>query len=293
MKTILGSNHMFLYPDSITNAEVHTETLAKLSSSEKIDALDCWLWRGSRADAERQILKSSGKIINYNIGDRFGEASSNAASPDKSERDYAYSTVMREIEYALSLDSKKIVIGSGRDFPCDRDSAKERFFEFMMKLGEELPHDVMLTLEPTDRDIDKFFLFGPLNETVDFVKRVRKAGFDNFGLLLDMCHVPLMHETLESAIEKSRDVLEHIHLGNCVIKDKNNAFYGDKHPAWNYPGSEYSSDDGVRFIKMLREIGYTEKDNNTVSFEMRPMGELSSEESLDEFVKVFYRGMME
>lgn len=291
MKTILGSNHMFLYPDSITCAEAHTETLAKLSENEHVSALDCWLWRGERAAAERDILKSSGKIINYNIGDRFGEAPSNPASPDKAEREYAYSTVMREIEYALSLDSKKIVIGSGRDFPSDRDAAKERFFEFIMKLGERLPRDVMLTLEPTDRDIDKHFLFGPLGETVEFVKSVRKAGFANFGLLLDMCHVPLMHETLESAVEKSRDVLEHIHLGNCVIKDKSSALYGDKHPAWNYPGSEYSSEDGVRFIKMLKKIGYTEKENNTISFEMRPMGSLTSEESLIEFVKVFDKGM--
>jgi hypothetical protein len=76
-----------------------------------------------------------------------------------------------------------------------------------------------------------------------------------------------------------------------VIKDKSNSLYGDKHPAWNYPGGEYSSDDGVKFIKMLKEIGYTEKENNTISFEMRPMDSLTSEESLIEFVKVFNKGM--
>ena len=73
MKTILGINHQFLYPDAIVDQKAHTESLKDLSSFDEIDALDCWLWRGCAAYEEKDILKSSGKIINYNIGDRFGE----------------------------------------------------------------------------------------------------------------------------------------------------------------------------------------------------------------------------
>ena len=54
-------------------------------------------------------------------------------------------------------------------------------------------------------------------------------------MLLDQCHVPIMHETLESAVKGAEDTLIHIHLGNCVIKDKNSPYYGDKHVAWDYP----------------------------------------------------------
>ena len=291
MKTILGINHQFLYEKSMTDAEAHTETLAKLSSSELVDALDCWCWRGERAKREIEILRASGKIINYNIGDRFGEAAAVPSSPDKAERDHAYSTVMREIEYGIALGSKKIVIGSGKDFPADRDSAKERFFEFIMKIGEELPPDVTLALEPTDRDIDKYFLFGPMDETVEFIKRVRASGLENFGMLLDQCHIPLMHETVESAVSKLSDTLVHVHLGNCLLSDKSSPMYGDKHPAWSYPGSEYTEDDGARYLALLKKIGYTEKTGNTVTFEMRPYLGKTPEESLAGFVKVYREAM--
>ena len=287
MKTILGINHQFLYPDAITSQKAHTESLKELSVFDNIDALDCWLWRGESAKEERQILLDSGKIINYNIGDRFMENVAKPASSIKAEQDFAYSTIMREIEYALSLNSKKIVFASGPDFPADRDGAKERFFEFVMRLLSEIPKDVTLALEPTDRDIDKYFLFGPLDETVDFIQKVRNAGGNNFGLLLDMCHIPIMYESLESAIKKADDTLVHIHLGNCVIKNKDDALYGDKHPAWGYPGGEYGEDEAKQFIQYLKNNGYTSKEGNTITFEMRRAGKLSAKESLDYFVRVF------
>ena len=292
MKTILGINHQFLYPDAITDAKTHTESLKELSSFDNIDALDCWIWRGAAAREEATILRESGKIINYNIGDRFGEEVCKGASALQKDRDYAYSTIMREIEYAMSVDSKKIVFATGPDFPEDRQRATDRFFDFVMSLLDKIPKDVTLALEPTDRDIDKHFLLGPIDETVSFIKRVRDAGGKNFGLLLDMCHVPIMHETLDSALEKSADTLVHIHLGNCMISNKNDPLYGDKHPAWGYTGGEYAENEAVHFLKQLRKIGYLDIPNNTVTFEMRRIEGLGAKESLDEFVRIYKKGIV-
>ena len=285
---ILGVNHQFLYPEAIVDAVVHTETLKKAVLLDSIDALDCWVWRGQRAKEEISILRSSGKIINYNIGDRAGEAPCFPCSQNKSDRIYAYDTLMREVEYALALDSKKIVFASGRDLPEDRAGAKERLAELITLIARQIPRDVILALEPTDRDIDKYFLFGPLDETVDFIKKVRRY-VPSLGLLLDMCHVPLMHETLESAIEKVDDTLVHVHLGNCMIKNKKDPYYGDKHIPWGYPGAEYGFDEGVGFLEMLKKIGYFDKKGATVSFEMRPLEGMSAEESLERFVEVWDR----
>ena len=282
---------MFLYPDSMVNEKAHLESLKKLAATDLVDALDCWLWRGETAKEERTILLDSGKIINYNIGDRFGEDVAQPASRDKAERERAYDLMMREIGYALDLGSKKIIFGSGPDHPQDRAAAQERFAELILRVAKQLPPDVELSFEPTDRDIQKFFLYGSLDETVDFIKLVRKNGFERIGLLLDMCNVPIIHETLESAIEKGGAVLNHVHLGNSVIKDPADPLYGDRHSAWNYKGGEYTEEDGVRFIHILGDIGYLDKENATVSFEMRPYEGLSSEESLARFVSVFNRAL--
>jgi hypothetical protein len=123
--------------------------------------------------------------------------------------------------------------------------------------------------------------------SVELAKSMRKEGYENFGLLLDMSHIPIMHETLESAVEKCRDVLTHIHMGNAVIKNKLSPFYGDKHIPWSYPDSEYTEKDGVTFIKLLKEIGYTEQENATASFEMRPYENMGAMQTLEKFVFVW------
>lgn len=286
MSVILGVNHQFLYPDAITNATAHTDTIKTLAANDLTDALDCWVWRGECAREEIKILRESGKIINYNVGDRFGEEAAFPASPDKSERDRAYNLLMREIGYALDVGSKKIVFALGPDLPSDRKAAKERVLELTLRVASQLPDDICLSLEPTDRDIDKKFLFGPVDETVEFINLVKEHGFPRIGLLLDMCHVPIMHETLESALEKSKSVLNHIHLGNGVMKPES-PFYGDRHTAWNHPDGLYTETDGIRFIRMLKEIGYPDRSDATVSFEMRPYEGRSAEESLARFVEVW------
>lgn len=285
---ILGINHQFLYPESITDAAAHTETLKKAAQLDLVDALDCWMWRGERAKEELAILRGCGKVINYNIGDRFGEAPTFPCSPEKADRIYAYDTIMREVEHALEVGSKKIVFASGPDLPEDREGAKERLGELIVTIAGQIPSDVVLALEPTDRDIDKYFLLGPLDETVDFIKKWRRYA-PTLGLLLDMCHVPLMHETLESALEKADDTLVHIHLGNCKLDDPNHPFYGDKHIPWGYEGALYGEDEAVRFLKALDESGYFARERATVSFEMRPYEGTSSEESLARFVEVWNR----
>lgn len=287
-KAILGVNHQFLYPESITDATAHTETLKKAALLDNIDALDCWVWRGSRSREEIAILRGCGKVINYNIGDRAGEKPLFVCSPEREERVRVYDTLMRELEYAMAVGSKKIVFASGPDLPEDREGAKERLGELIVLLSKQLPRDVVLALEPTDRDVDKHFLLGPLDETVDFIKKCRRY-VKNLGLLLDMCHIPLMHETLESSMEKVDDTLVHIHLGNCMINDKNDPFYGDRHIPWGYAGAEYGENEGVKFLHMLRDHGYFDRPCATVSFEMRPYDGMSAKESLDKFVEVWNR----
>ncbi len=284
--TILGVNHQFMYPAAITDEKVHTETLKKVAANSDVVALDCWMWRGARAEEEARILLDSGKVVNYNVGDRFGEAGAIPASADPAQREYAYGLLMREIGYALKVNAKKIVFASGPDFPEDHQGAMERLFDFIMKIGGQLPKDVTLALEPTDWDVDKFFLCGRMEETTALIHKLRKAGLENIGMLLDMGHIPIMHESLESAVQKAEDTLVHIHLGNAVIKDSSSPFYGDKHIPWNYPGGEYSDKDGQRYIALLEGAGYFDKEN-TVSFEMRPIEGFSPEDSLKQWVRVW------
>ncbi len=270
-EVILGINHMFLYPPSITDVDAHTATLRELASNETMDALDCWVW-APHAKEELSILKNCGKHINYNIGDRYGDVPVFPATKDAAERRYAMDTLRRETEFAVECNAKKIIFGSGKDVPEDRKEAQKRFAEFVMDWMQYIPKDVILTLEPTDRDVDKYFLYGDLQETCDCVQTIRDAGFSNMGILLDMGHIPIMHETLESAVQTSAAYLDHIHLGNCVIKNPDSPFYGDKHPRWGETDGEYDETDGARMLALLKKAGYLSRGGaQTISFEMRTL----------------------
>lgn len=276
---ILGVNHMFLYPPSMVNADVHTDTLRQLADNPLVDALDCWVW-ASHAKEELDILRNSGKVINYNIGDRLGEKPVFPATTDPKERAYSMDILRRESDYALECGAKKIIFGSGKDVPEDRVSAVARFTDFVLEWGSYLPKDVCLCLEPTDKDIDKFFLFGDLDKTCRCVQSMQDAN-QNIGILLDMGHIPLMYETLESAVSKSASYLKHIHLGTCVLKNKEDPLYGDKHPAWGYPEAEYDENDGEHLLYLLKEVDYIGgKQAPTISFEMRPLIGMDAEQSL-------------
>jgi sugar phosphate isomerase/epimerase len=231
---------------------------------------------------------NSGKYLNYNIGDRYGQKIMIPASPDPDERNYALETMKREIGMALECGANKIIFGSGPDFPKDRDEAKKRFADFIFEAFRAVPQDTLLAMEPTDRDLDKFFLFGPFDESAQFSEEIRKQGVKNFSLLVDMGHIPLLDVSLEKALDQAGGNIGHIHLGNCIVKDKQHPFYGDKHVPWGFPGGEYDGADAGRFIRKLDQIGYFDsKGKNTVSFEMQPYEELGPEKSADKFIEIF------
>ena len=288
MKVILGVNHQFLYPEAIVSRKAHTEALRELVSFPNLDALDCWVWRTPDAAREEiRILRESGCQINYNIGDRFGEKIVFPASADADERRYASNILRREIGFAMDAGAKKIILGSGPDVPEARADAKKRFAELLFSVFADVPKDVMICLEPTDRDMDKFFLFGPALETADFVRGMRRGGMTNFGMLLDMAHIPLMRETMESAVCGAAETISHIHLGNNIVSNPRNPMYGDKHVPFGVPDSAYTECDAAAFLKLLQENGYLLKEPCTVSFEVRPKEGVSAKDTWNDFFRIW------
>lgn len=286
---IIGINHQFIYQEAMTDADAHTRTLEMLVNNPNVDALDCWVW-AAHSKEELAILKNGKKHINYNIGDRIGEVPVFPATADAKERAYALDMLKRETNFAVESGAKKIIFGSGKDVLDGREDAMKRFEEFVLMWSEFIPKDVWLTLEPTDRDVDKYFLYGSMAETCETIRNIRNAGMSNMGILLDMGHIPIMHETLQSATSTGGELLEHIHLGNCVIKNPANMYYGDKHPCWGFEDGEYDEKDGEEFLKCLLQSGYFTRGNDrTVSFEMRPLVGKTSEETIEYLVKWFQK----
>jgi sugar phosphate isomerase/epimerase len=184
----------------------------------------------------------------------------------------------------LEAGCKKIITNSGADVPENRDGAFEALADFYCEICEFVPKDVLVMVEPTDREIDKKKFIGPSIEAVRLTQKIHKAGFKNFSSMIDMCHLPLMGETIEQAMKETNGYLGHIHMGNCIIKDKTNALYGDKHPAWGLDGSEYGVDDIAKILKIGMDMGYFSKNSKgSASFEMMAYENISPVESIERF----------
>jgi len=96
--------------------------------------------------------------------------------------------------------------------------------------------------------------------------------------MLDLSHFPLQHESTREALLAAKDHLIHAHMGNCILKDKNQTGYGDAHPRFGIPGGESDVAELAEYLKVLLEIGYLSKENRRIlSFEVKPMADESSE----------------
>ena len=101
---------------------------------------------------------------------------------------------------------------------------------------------------------------------------------ENFGLLVDLSHAPLLGEAPREALLPVKPYLVHAHVGNCFTADTDSPAYGDQHPRFSYPGSPNGVNELAEFLRALFEIGYlAEGKQPVVSFEVKPLPGESSE----------------
>ena len=127
--------------------------------------------------------------------------------------------------------------------------------------------------EVFDYDIAKKSLIGP----ADMVKRYAETicgEYDNFGLMVDLSHIPMLHESLEENLLPVKEYVRHAHMGNTVIKAPDLPAYGDEHPRFGFPDSENDVEELAAYLRLLLKIGFlNEKNRPIVSFEVKPFEE--------------------
>ncbi len=102
-----------------------------------------------------------------------------------------------------------------------------------------------------------------------------KASHWNFGITVDLGHLPLLGECSQEALTVLKDHVIHVHIGNAYTGDKSSPAYGDQHPRFGMEGSPNDVPQLVEFLQTLFAVGFFEKQLPTpkpiVSFEVKPM----------------------
>lgn len=190
-------------------------------------------------------------------------------------RQKALASLKEGIDEAYEMGVEDFAFLAGRY----EEETKEESFQTLLKSTRELCEyakskgDMPVLCEVFDYDIAKKSLIGP----VDMVKRYAEticAEYDNFGLMVDLSHIPMLHETIEESLLPVQQYIRHAHMGNTVIKSPECPAYGDEHPRFGFPNSENDVEELAAYLRLLLKIGFlNETKRPIVSFEIKPFGE--------------------
>jgi sugar phosphate isomerase/epimerase len=220
------------------------------------------------------LLQSSILLVGIGGGPSVPGRTLNPSSPDPAVRKDTISYLKELVDEAYLFKAVRLTASSGPVPPAKEISqAKKLFAESLEEVCEyaEGRGNLVVAAECMDRDVDRKRLLGPARDAAEVAALVRR-NHANFGLVVDLGHIPLLGESADHAITVVKDYLVHAHIGNCLISDKSNPLYGDKHPPFGTPGTVNDVDQLEAFLKALLKIGYIGPGKqNMVSFEVRPL----------------------
>ncbi len=215
-----------------------------------------------------------------------------SGSLDKNERGRTLDLLTRHVDQAIELGAESVALLSGPDPGAGKRSvALEHTAELVAELCafSQSRGGPKIILEVCDREIDKKALVGPAETAAHLCELVFARGAENFGLCVDLSHLPLLGETPDQAIGPVQDYLAAAHLGNAVL-EKGHPLYGDQHPGFGTRAGANRVDQTRDFINALKNVGFlNRKRPPMLSFEIKPAPGETSEIVLAAALRVFRR----
>jgi sugar phosphate isomerase/epimerase len=272
----VGLIHFMAYPSTMKGEGPIEETVRKIAVDNYFDAIEItWIKDPAVRAKVKKLLDTSHMTVAYGSQPRMLTTGMNINNLDEEKRLEALTSLKAGIDEACEMGAAGFAFLSGKY----EEATKEESYRALVKSTRELcsyaksKGNLTVALEVFDYDVDKKSIIGPVALAKRFAEEI-KAEFDNFGLLADLSHIPMIHETIEENIIPIKDYIIHAHMGNTVIKDPSCIAYGDTHPRFGFPNSENDVDELVEYLRTLMKIGFiSEERHPIVSFEVKPWGD--------------------
>jgi len=249
------------FPEARERKRSALEITRKLAADPFFQALEVFGVDDPRDQTElARVLRSSGKSLVFSGGAYCRRTQSNLHDLDPEKWDRAVHNVKKIIDEAILYGCRILyVMGFEAPPPEERERARQKFARALEALsdyaGEKSP-SAPLTLSVENFYIaqEDPFLIGP---TLEFARMLRdlRGKRPRLGLTFDTSHILQLKEDLLPTFSRVQDVIAHIHLSNCLIKDRSSPFYGDKHPPYGLPGSEIGIPELAGFFRTLKDKG--------------------------------------
>jgi len=276
----IGLIHFMAYPTTMKGEGPIEETIRKIAVDDYFDAIEIATIKDTEVRARvKKMLVSSHLDVAYGGQPRLLSKGQNINDLDETKRQVAVENLKEGIDEAIEMGAVGFGFLSGKY----TEEKKEEAYQALVKSTKEIcayaksKGTIKIAHEVFDYDIDKCSLIGPVELAKKYAQEVC-AEFDNFGLMVDLSHLPILHETSRQSLLPIKDYIIHAHMGNCYMRDKTDPAYGDAHPRFGYPGGENDVEELVEYLRVLLEIGYLNPANRRfLSFEVKPVGDEDSD----------------
>lgn len=275
----VGIVHFMAYPQTLTGEGPIAETIRRVAEDDFFSAIEVTTIKDPRVREEvARILEQGHLVVGYGAQPILLTRKLDLNALESSDRDRAVQVVREAVDEAHMLGAGALAVLSGPDPGERRGEAIPLLVESLTEICAyaRSTGDLRVILETFDQKVDKRCLIGPHTDAVKVSAEVRKT-YPDFGLMLDLSHIPLQGETSREALQVAKDHVTHIHIGNCVLKEGHPA-YGDQHPRFGLPGGENDVPEVVEFLRELFHISYLGQGKRPiVAFEVKPLPGESSE----------------
>jgi sugar phosphate isomerase/epimerase len=267
--------HFMIYPETMGGDGPVLETVSKIVNDDFFSMIE--VTHINDPEVRRQVANVIGTAhmrVAFGAQPVILSQKLNLNSLDSGKRKEAVSKIESLVDEAKEIGAGRLTVLSGPDpGGKERDEARKLLIDSLLEIcSYAKDKSVSITLETFDRSVEKKSLIGPSEEALEVSKKV-KGKFNDFGLMYDMGHAPLLEEDFYKALNLLKAHLVHIHVGNCV-RTQGHPAYGDQHPRFGLPGGINDVSELVQFLRALRKVGYIQstprETSPVVGFELRP-----------------------
>ena len=272
----VGLIHFMAYPSVIKGEGPIEETFRKIALDDYFEIAEITWMKDPQVRAKvKKMIETSHLEVAYGGQPRLLTTGLNINDLNEEGRQKAIATLKEGIDEAYEMGALGFAFLSGKY----TEEKKEEAFAALVSSTKELcayaksKGSMKVVHEVFDYDVDKSSLIGPVALAKRYAEEVTKEC-DNFGLMVDLSHLPLLRETSVESLLPIKQYIVHAHMGNCVCKDPSLPCYGDAHPRFGFPGGENDVDELVEYLRVLLSIGFLNKEKRPiVSFEVKPFGD--------------------
>ncbi len=272
----VGLVHFMAYPTTIKGEGPIVETIRKLAIDEYFTAIEITTIKDDAARQQvKQMLQTSHMTVAYGAQPRLLTSGLNLNDLNEERRQEALANVKAGLDEAYEIGATSFAFLSGTYPVAQSEEAYQALVKSTLEICAYAAErgNMKIALEVFDYDVDKKSLIGPAAFALRYAKEIR-AHYANFGLMVDLSHIPLIHETIEDSLLPVKEYIVHAHIGNCVVKSPEMPAYGDVHPRFGFPNGENDVAQVIDYLRVLLDIGFLNTaEPPVVSFEIKPFAD--------------------